>query len=148
MHCCISRAVCESNSLPGADGDQVLDVACGLGHEVRRLAQQVGPQGRVAGIDANPPMITEARRRGSGLHRDFVGFELQRRQPRGGGGLVLDAAGHLLAGVPQRDSYDLAGLGVGEQVEALEPGLLAGAGKLLLDAADEVIEPLSPPPGQ
>jgi SAM-dependent methyltransferase len=48
---------------PVAAGDQVLDVGCGLGHEVRRLAQQVGPQGRVVGIDANSAMITEARRR-------------------------------------------------------------------------------------
>ncbi|HKS43902.1 MAG TPA: methyltransferase domain-containing protein, partial [Amycolatopsis sp.] len=52
---------------PVRTGDQVLDVGCGLGHEARRLAQQVGPQGRVAGIDANPAMITEARRRGAGL---------------------------------------------------------------------------------
>jgi ubiquinone/menaquinone biosynthesis C-methylase UbiE len=52
---------------PVEAGDQVLDVGCGLGHEVRRLAQITGPQGRVAGIDANPAMITEARRRGEGL---------------------------------------------------------------------------------
>jgi ubiquinone/menaquinone biosynthesis C-methylase UbiE len=52
---------------PVTAGGQVLDVGCGLGHEVRRLAQQVGPQGRVVGIDANPAMITEARRRAAGL---------------------------------------------------------------------------------
>jgi ubiquinone/menaquinone biosynthesis C-methylase UbiE len=52
---------------PVREGDQVLDVGCGLGHEVRRLAQLVGPQGRVVGIDANPAMITEARQRGAGL---------------------------------------------------------------------------------
>jgi ubiquinone/menaquinone biosynthesis C-methylase UbiE len=52
---------------PVAAGDRVLDMGCGLGHEVRRLAQQVGPQGRVVGIDANPAMITEARRRAAGL---------------------------------------------------------------------------------
>jgi len=52
---------------PVGEGDQVLDVGCGLGHEVRRLAQLAGPQGRVVGIDANPAMITEARRRGAGL---------------------------------------------------------------------------------
>jgi 2-polyprenyl-3-methyl-5-hydroxy-6-metoxy-1,4-benzoquinol methylase len=45
---------------PVGEGDQVLDVGCGLGHEVRRLARLVGPQGRVVGIDANPAMITEA----------------------------------------------------------------------------------------
>ncbi len=32
------------------EGDQVLDVGCGLGHEVRRLVQRVGPRGRVVGI--------------------------------------------------------------------------------------------------
>lgn len=52
---------------PVGEGDQLLDVGCGLGHEVRRLAQLAGPRGRVAGIDASPAMITEARRRGAGL---------------------------------------------------------------------------------
>jgi ubiquinone/menaquinone biosynthesis C-methylase UbiE len=51
---------------PVGEGDRVLDVGCGLGHEVRRLAQLVRPQGRVVGIDANPAMITEARRRAAG----------------------------------------------------------------------------------
>ena len=45
---------------PVGEGDQVLDVGCGLGHEVFRLAEVVGPQGRVIGIDANSAMITEA----------------------------------------------------------------------------------------
>jgi len=52
---------------PVGEGDRVLDVGCGLGHEVRRLAERVGPHGRVAGIDVNPAMITEARRRAAGL---------------------------------------------------------------------------------
>jgi ubiquinone/menaquinone biosynthesis C-methylase UbiE len=60
---------------PVGQGDQVLDVGCGLGHEVCRLAKLVGPQGRVAGIDANPAMITEARRRGAGLALP-IGFEV------------------------------------------------------------------------
>jgi ubiquinone/menaquinone biosynthesis C-methylase UbiE len=51
---------------PVAEGDQVLDVGCGLGHEVRRLAERVGPRGRVVGIDANPALISEARRRAAG----------------------------------------------------------------------------------
>jgi ubiquinone/menaquinone biosynthesis C-methylase UbiE len=52
---------------PVAAPDQVLDVGCGVGHEVRRLAELVGPVGRVAGIDVNSAMIAEASRRAAGL---------------------------------------------------------------------------------
>jgi ubiquinone/menaquinone biosynthesis C-methylase UbiE len=52
---------------PVGAGDRVLDVGCGLGHEVRRLAETVGPQGRVVGVDQNPSMIAEARRRAADM---------------------------------------------------------------------------------
>ena len=48
---------------PVAAGDRVLDVGCGVGHEVLRLAERVGPAGRVVGIDPSAPMIAQARRR-------------------------------------------------------------------------------------
>ena len=48
---------------PVGAGDRVLDVGCGLGQEALRLAQRTGSQGHVTGIDANPAMIAEARRR-------------------------------------------------------------------------------------
>jgi ubiquinone/menaquinone biosynthesis C-methylase UbiE len=48
---------------PVAPGSHVLDMGCGLGHEVTRLASRVGPSGRVVGVDASPQMIAEARRR-------------------------------------------------------------------------------------
>jgi ubiquinone/menaquinone biosynthesis C-methylase UbiE len=47
-------------------GDRVLDVGCGLEHELLRLAQHVGPQAVVVGVDVNPCMIAEARRRAAG----------------------------------------------------------------------------------
>jgi ubiquinone/menaquinone biosynthesis C-methylase UbiE len=52
---------------PVNEGDRVLDVGCGLGHEALRLAERAGPRGRVVGIDANTAMITEARRRAADL---------------------------------------------------------------------------------
>jgi SAM-dependent methyltransferase len=44
-------------------GDRVLDAECGTGEDVRRLAALVGPAGRAEGVDVNPWLIGEARRR-------------------------------------------------------------------------------------
>ena len=44
-------------------GHRVLDVGCGLGQEVQRLAKLVGPTGRVVGIDRSSAMVEEAIRR-------------------------------------------------------------------------------------
>jgi ubiquinone/menaquinone biosynthesis C-methylase UbiE len=51
---------------PVRSGDRVLDVGCGLGHELMRLGRHVGMEGLVVGIDANPSTIAEARRRVAG----------------------------------------------------------------------------------
>ena len=48
---------------PVGAGARVLDVGCGLGHELMRLAPQVGRGGRIVGVDASPSMVAEARRR-------------------------------------------------------------------------------------
>lgn len=55
-------------------GDAVLDVGCGLGEEVRALAEFVGPEGRAVGLDASQTLIDEARRRatGSGQQVEYV----------------------------------------------------------------------------
>jgi ubiquinone/menaquinone biosynthesis C-methylase UbiE len=42
-------------------GERVLDVACGTGSVARLAAQQVGPNGTIAGLDANPGMLAVAR---------------------------------------------------------------------------------------
>ena len=52
---------------PVGAGDGVLDVGCGVGHEVMRLAHRVGSAGRTVGIDASPPMIAEAQRRAANV---------------------------------------------------------------------------------
>ena len=44
-----------------ADGAKVLDVACGTGIVARLAAPQVGPTGRVVGVDTNEAMLTVAR---------------------------------------------------------------------------------------
>lgn len=44
-------------------GDRVLDVACGTGIVARRLAETVGADGNVTGIDITPPMLAVARAR-------------------------------------------------------------------------------------
>jgi SAM-dependent methyltransferase len=48
-------------------GQHLLEVGCGMGHEVRRLAGRVAPGGSVLGIDMNHAMIEEARRRTADL---------------------------------------------------------------------------------
>jgi arsenite methyltransferase len=44
-------------------GDRVLDVGCGPGFYCLEIAEEVGPDGRVVGVDAAAPMLDLARRR-------------------------------------------------------------------------------------
>lgn len=44
-------------------GDSGLDVGCGLGDEVRLIAERVGPSGRAVGIDVNEGLLAVARQR-------------------------------------------------------------------------------------
>lgn len=44
-------------------GSTVIDVACGTGLSFERLRQQVGPKGRVIGIDQSAEMLARARER-------------------------------------------------------------------------------------
>ena len=47
-------------------GDTVLDVGCGAGQSVLQLADRVGPDGRVTGVDIAPLALQVARRRAAG----------------------------------------------------------------------------------
>jgi ubiquinone/menaquinone biosynthesis C-methylase UbiE len=42
-------------------GERALDLACGTGMVARHLAPEVGPEGRVVGVDRNPGMLAVAR---------------------------------------------------------------------------------------
>jgi arsenite methyltransferase len=50
-------------ALGAQPGDRVLDVGCGPGFYCLEIAEEVGPDGRVVGVDAAAPMLDLARRR-------------------------------------------------------------------------------------
>jgi ubiquinone/menaquinone biosynthesis C-methylase UbiE len=50
------------------EGHRILDVGCGTGDDVRRLASLVGSTGCAVGVDNSKTMITEAERRSEGLN--------------------------------------------------------------------------------
>jgi demethylmenaquinone methyltransferase/2-methoxy-6-polyprenyl-1,4-benzoquinol methylase len=54
------RAIDRLRLLPG---DTVLDVACGTGKSFALIEEQIGPQGRLIGIDQSPDMLAIARAR-------------------------------------------------------------------------------------
>lgn len=41
-------------------GDRIIDAGCGLGHDVRMLAERVGPDGEVVGLDYSSELIQRA----------------------------------------------------------------------------------------
>jgi len=60
-------------------GERILDLGCGGGATSRMLAEAVGPEGRVTGIDISPDLIAIARGRGAGLMQlDFVEADAER----------------------------------------------------------------------
>lgn len=44
-------------------GEAVLDLGCGAGADVLRIAREIGPTGRAVGIDLNPAMVEAVRER-------------------------------------------------------------------------------------
>ena len=57
------------------EGEHVLDVGCGTGSLALVAKRQVGPNGRVAGIDGSPEMIDRARRKATKAKAD-ISFEV------------------------------------------------------------------------
>ncbi len=56
-----------------APGERVVDVGCGCGVTTLEIAAQVGPAGRVVGLDVSAPMIARARERaGADAVAEFV----------------------------------------------------------------------------
>jgi precorrin-6B methylase 2 len=55
----IRKAVLEA--LRVREGQTILDVGCGLGADLMKLAAMVGPQGQTVGIDVSEIMIQKAR---------------------------------------------------------------------------------------
>jgi ubiquinone/menaquinone biosynthesis C-methylase UbiE len=55
-------------------GEHVLEVGCGAGDDARALAQLVGREGRVVGLDLSQTMIAEAQRKAAG---DGVSLEFR-----------------------------------------------------------------------
>ncbi len=72
-------------------GEQVLDVGCGCGQTALELAQRVGPNGSVLGIDISQPMLARARDRQSAGKIENLEF------------LCADAQTHLF----ERERFDL-----------------------------------------
>jgi SAM-dependent methyltransferase len=79
----------EANKLPGAigckpaildglrlqSGAQILDIGCGVGDDAFDIADRVGPNGHVTGVDVSASLISEASRRAVGRNLP-VSFEI------------------------------------------------------------------------
>ena len=48
-------------------GETIVDIGCGAGQTVLQLAERVGPEGRVVGVDIAPMLLDVARGRAAGL---------------------------------------------------------------------------------
>jgi arsenite methyltransferase len=62
----VRRRQLARDALGAAPGEWIIDVGCGPGFYVAELLEQVGPGGRVVGIDASPAMLAVATRRCAG----------------------------------------------------------------------------------
>jgi SAM-dependent methyltransferase len=63
------RVLLDAGLLPGM---RVADLGCGVGMVSALLAELVGPEGHVVGIDASAAQLAQARQRAQGAHARFV----------------------------------------------------------------------------
>src|SRR5437764_12993480 len=64
-------------------GERALDVGCGFGDTAQRLAELVGPDGTVVGVDASPRFIDVAAREAEAAGIENVRFEVADVQSAG-----------------------------------------------------------------
>jgi len=67
-------------------GERVLDVGCGCGQSTVQLAEQVGPQGQVVGVDISAPMLAVAAARPLAANLPFPEFRMADAQTSDLGG--------------------------------------------------------------
>ena len=61
-------------SLPVREGDRVLDIGCGFGDTAIKLAQRVGPKGKVVGLDCCDAFLTYGRKDAARLGLTNISF--------------------------------------------------------------------------
>jgi SAM-dependent methyltransferase len=62
---------------PPRPGDRALDIGCGFGDTARRLAELVGPEGSVLGVDVAPRFVESARAESSAANLSFQVLDVQ-----------------------------------------------------------------------
>ncbi|HYF63475.1 MAG TPA: methyltransferase domain-containing protein [Herpetosiphonaceae bacterium] len=89
-------------ALPLRPGDRVLDMACGDGTYSAWLAERVGPDGRVTGVDLSPAYLRVARERADGGQRGRIEFKQGdiARLPFADGSFDLAWCAHSLYSLP------------------------------------------------
>lgn len=67
-------------ALSPALGETIADIGCGAGQTVLQLAQRVGPDGSVIGVDIAPLLLSRAQQRAEGLSQvSFIACDALQR---------------------------------------------------------------------
>lgn len=103
-------------ALGASPGDRVLDVGCGPGFYCLELSAEVGPEGKVVGIDMSPPMLAMAARR----CQDLANVSFQHGEVLSLG--VEDESFDRVLSVQVMEYVEDATAGLTEMRRALRPG--------------------------